>query len=114
MSHIEITIGQLLEQIQLHEWNHWVYVVDPDNVSPKTVCFVIDVDNADLEDDDFTPSIAALNGLSEFLSVQDIQDVRGYLANVGVSENPKAELFAVQYYFKWDAYPSERALAELD
>ena len=107
----ETTIGELLEQLEQHDWRHSVYVSEPRDISVGAACFVIDTESADLEDDDFTPSIAAQNGLQEFLSVRDLQDVRGYLANVGLSGNADAELFAIGHYFKWDAYPSETALA---
>lgn len=111
MSHIKTTIGELLEKLEQHNWRHSVYVNEPEDTSIHTVCFVIDTDSAELENDVFTPSIAAQNGLREFLPVHDLQGVREYLANVGVSGTPEAELFAIMHYFKWDTYPSERELA---
>lgn len=111
MSYIKTTIEELLEKLEQHDWRHWVYVAEPKDISINAVCFVIDTNNTDLEKDDFTPSIAAQNEMQEFLSVADIQNVRAYLANVGVSGNPETELFAIRHYFQWDAYPSEEAVA---
>ena len=111
MSHFKTTLGKLLEQLEQQNWRHSVYVSEPEDISAEAACFVIDTDNADLEEDDFTPSIAAGNGLQEFLSVHDLQGVRAYLVNVGILGNIEAEVFAIRHYFKWDAYPSEEALA---
>ena len=110
VSHIRTTLGDLLDRLEAHDWRHWVFVSDGENIQFETICFVIDTDNSELADDGDTPIFAAQKGLKLFLSVQDIQMVRGYLNNVGIFENRDAELFSVQYYFEWDAYPSEDAL----
>ena len=110
MTHIQTNFGDLLAQLTKYR-DLWVYVPGGQRVAPDAVCFLIDADNCELGDDDFTPLFAQENGLEEFLLVQDIQSIRNYLSNGGITENLQAEIFSVQYYFDNDAYPSDEDLA---
>jgi hypothetical protein len=76
-------------------------------MNSKSRCFVIDTELNELGKDDFTPLIAAQEGLEEFLLIHDILRVKEYLKNIGFAGNSTAELFAVQYYSDRDAYPIE-------
>ena len=107
MTYIATTLGELLSQLNQHSWKNWVFTSDPQNMDLKSRCLVVDTELAELAKDDFTPLIAEQEGLKEFLSIHDILDVREYLKNIGFVGNCKAELFAVQYYFDRDAYPTE-------
>lgn len=107
MTYIATTLGELLSQLNQLSWKNWVFTSDPQDMDLKSRCLVIDTELAELAKDDFTPLIAEQEGLEEFLSIHDILSVREYLKNIGFVGNSKAELFAVQYYFDRDAYPTE-------
>ena len=110
MVYTAITLGELFSQLDQHSWKNWVFTSDPQSLNLETKCLIIDTNLAETGKDDFTPLIAEQEGMLEFLSVQDMLMVREYLKNVGFEANSQVELFAVQYYFDRDAYPTKAEL----
>lgn len=107
MAYTVMAVRDLLSGLDHHSWKHQVFAEKPQSLDLKSRCIIIDTDLAELGKDDFTPLIAEQEGMQELLSIQDIRDVRAYLKNLGFEGNIQLELFAIQYYFDRDAYPTE-------
>ena len=79
------------------EWNLWVYSEPFESLTPDIQCIAIDVDNAVLGADGFTPMEVENRGFQELISMQDLQAV---LKN----SDSQMAIKAIDYYVKNDAY----------
>ncbi|MGR2741107.1 DUF7716 domain-containing protein [Billgrantia sp. Q4P2] len=98
------TLGNILANLDAYSWNDWVYLSDVENANIDSVSLVINPDEAELSEDEFTPLLAEKHAMEEFLSVQDLKSVRDNL----IFQKPTAGLedlcAASLYYYKNDAF----------
>lgn len=93
-----------ISQIDKFEWNLWVYTEPFSELTEGTKCLVIDVDNADLGADGFTPLEAEQLGYNELISVQDIRGVFENLKKRGITLTQENVISAIKYFIDNDAY----------
>jgi len=87
----------LITEADSFEWNLWIYSEPYSSLAPETQCMTINVDNAELAADGFTPLEVQECGFEELISMQDLQAV---LKNT----NSQMAVKAIDYYVKNDAY----------
>jgi hypothetical protein len=102
---MKILLDEILAKIENLDWRLQVYVRRSNRVELTSECILIDVDDAELGSDGFTPKEAEDAGMDEFLAVNDIAGVKNHLLRSGAETQNPALLRACVYYFENDAYP---------
>lgn len=112
MKNQQMSFAELLARLEEFSWKGCVYLSDPKSLKLETICIIVDDNEEELGSDGFTPLVAELLGMCEFLSIQDILMVREYLGNLGIKSDEHKETYASKYYFERDSYPSKLDLDE--
>lgn len=97
------TLTNLLDMLDEIPWNFWIYSEPFDELKGETQCLALDVDTADLGEDGFTPLEVEKLGFQELISIQDL---KGVLNNIRLTERDVSILSAIDYFVKNDAYLS--------
>ena len=100
---IEVTIKELINKIDSFKWNHLSYVEKGD-ITFDTLCIILDENEEEVLDDNFTFKIVAEKNYVEFLGIADIRDIFDNLSQQ--IENPidDLKLEALIFYFETDCF----------
>ena len=100
---IEATLSKLIENAGQQSWKLWIYVEPYSKISGELRCITVDVDNAELGSDGFTPQVVQDKGMIEFISMQDLQGILKYLSESSVSDESTA-IEHIYYFLEHDSY----------
>lgn len=97
-------LGGILSDIENLSWKLSVYLENVDQIDGETKALVLDADDIDLADDDFTPLVVFERGFHEFISIQLLQDVVSNLRQQKANASLDEQISAAIYYFEMDAF----------
>ncbi|WP_424942031.1 DUF7716 domain-containing protein [Aliiroseovarius crassostreae] len=100
----QTTFGNVLRDLGGFDWKDWVYLEMQGGVLLSSPCILLNPDEAELAEDDFTPVAAEEAGMQEYLSVQDLRSIEQSL-NAWYPDYSLDDLCsAATYYFENDAF----------
>lgn len=101
---IETDLQGIMSNVEQMDWRHSVYLESVDQIDAKTKALVLDPDEADWAEDNFTPIEVFERGFKVFISIHDLQMVVSNLKHQ--KENPTLDekIAAAIHYFERDAY----------
>lgn len=103
-----MTLGEVLNDIDAHPANAWLYLPRAPEWSPTTEAAVLVSEEVPPEEEDEpeagVPEYAKLNGLRQVLPVTVVQDVLAHLASSKVDPTPVERVSALKFYFDHDAF----------
>ncbi|MCT7375981.1 DUF7716 domain-containing protein [Chelativorans salis] len=97
-------MADIINALEAQSWSSWVYLDDAATLTGETDVLVIDPDEAELGNDDFTPLVVQEAGYSEFLSIADMQSVVSNLSQQISEPSLDQKIQALQHYFANDAF----------
>ncbi|MDA7747330.1 hypothetical protein N8878_08390 [Psychromonas sp.] len=101
---LELNLENVLSEIDSFDWHLDAYIFSNEPICMSSLILIIDDDEEDERDENDEPLYPASKGYKSFLSVADLQSIKGNLLDQNSSYSQSELLNAVKYYHENDAF----------